>query len=207
MALFTPNLSAAPADHPRLIRSTRTAHISRTTDILHLSLQRGDLQRARRAWAVLVRCKEFDWKAGWRIGLAVLEEEERGRWLERAFLACPDEKESILRELVLTYIAHSRPRAALDQLELYLHSFPFQDNPTLHAHAGMLCLFLSQPSSPNDLPDHALLRQARQEFLATLALDPTNDAARAYKEMVQELATAATEESFEQEASDDESPE
>ncbi|KZT58034.1 hypothetical protein CALCODRAFT_495507 [Calocera cornea HHB12733] len=213
MALFTPAASASPRDPAHLLRSARASHLARTNDILHLSLQRGDLARAKSAWAILIRCKEFDWRKDWRVGLAVLgrREEDRVAFLQKAFLAVPEEKEAILRELTLSYIAQHRERAALDQLELYLHQFPFQDNPTLHAHAGMLCLFLAQGTSStsssgssSNLPDHALLRQARQSFLTALSLDPENDAARAYRDLVDELAKdrPGEEESFEQEASD-----
>ena len=54
--------------------ATRKVHIRRLNDILHLSLERGDLPRARRVWAILVRCKEFDWKSKWRIGLLLLSD-------------------------------------------------------------------------------------------------------------------------------------
>jgi RNA polymerase I-specific transcription initiation factor RRN11 len=44
-------------------------------DILHLSLLRRDLPRARKAWAILIRCPEFEKDAievHWRIGLGLI---------------------------------------------------------------------------------------------------------------------------------------
>lgn len=44
-------------------------------DILHLSLLRRDLPRARKAWAILIRCSEFEKDAievHWRIGLDLM---------------------------------------------------------------------------------------------------------------------------------------
>ncbi|EJT98158.1 hypothetical protein DACRYDRAFT_83901 [Dacryopinax primogenitus] len=196
MAIFSLAASATPSDTTRPHRSSREFHLSRTVDILHLSLQRGDIPRAQRAWAILVRCKEFDWRAQWRIGLAVLQggEQRRIDYLQKAFLACPDEKESILKELVLSYISQSRERAALDQLELYLHAFPFQDNPALHAYAGMLCLYLAQAGETTLGADHNLLREARQHFATTMTLDPKNEAAQTYRQMVRDIAQVGREE-------------
>ena len=44
----------------------RVDHIRRLTDIVHLCLQRRDLVRAQKAWAVLARCHEINLAAaGW----------------------------------------------------------------------------------------------------------------------------------------------
>ena len=48
--------------------SARKVHIRRLYDILELCIHRNDLARARQAWAILVRCKEVNWKAMWRTG-------------------------------------------------------------------------------------------------------------------------------------------
>ena len=48
-------------------------------DILHLSLLRRDLPRARKAWAILIRCSEFEKDAievHWRIGLDLMAWEQ-----------------------------------------------------------------------------------------------------------------------------------
>lgn len=52
--------------------TARKAHICRLNDILQLCLLRQDLPRARRAWAILARCKEVNWKLMWKTGLALL---------------------------------------------------------------------------------------------------------------------------------------
>lgn len=72
-----------PQKAPKLTSSlsTRKAHFRRLYDIYNIALQRNDLHQARRAYAILVRCKEFDWAANWRSGLEMVnlrdnEEEE-----------------------------------------------------------------------------------------------------------------------------------
>ena len=52
--------------------STRKVHIRRLNDILYVCLERGDLNRALRAWQILSTCKEFDWISKWKTGLHLL---------------------------------------------------------------------------------------------------------------------------------------
>lgn len=52
--------------------SARKVHIRRLHDILQISISRDDYPRAKRAWSILVRCKEVDWKEMWRYGLLLL---------------------------------------------------------------------------------------------------------------------------------------
>ena len=52
--------------------TARRVHIRRLYDLLQLCLQRHDLPRARRAWAILARCKEVDWKTMWTTGVHLL---------------------------------------------------------------------------------------------------------------------------------------
>ena len=54
------------------LSTTRKRHIRRLNDLLYLCLERDDLPRARRAWAILTQCKEFDWKGHWRTGLLLV---------------------------------------------------------------------------------------------------------------------------------------
>lgn len=42
-------------------------------DTLHLCIEKGDIQNARRAWNILIQCKEFDWKSMWRTALLLLD--------------------------------------------------------------------------------------------------------------------------------------
>lgn len=53
-------------------QSARKFHIRRLNDIVHLCIQRGDLVRAKAAFAVLARCREIDCMDMWRTGLAVV---------------------------------------------------------------------------------------------------------------------------------------
>lgn len=72
----------------------------------------------------------------------------------------------------------------------YLHSFPFQDNPTLHIYTGMLSMYMSQHRNYDgdmDSSDLNLLREARSQFERTLEVDPGNDVAIKYRDMVDKL--------------------
>ena len=52
--------------------SSRKVHLRRLYDILQLCIHRQDFGRAKHVWAILIRCKEVDWKALWTIGLHIL---------------------------------------------------------------------------------------------------------------------------------------
>ena len=72
------------ADHSFLFSSlsskqpttARKAHIRRLFDILQLCVQRHDWVRAKRAWAILVRCREVDWKAMWTTSILLLQADD-----------------------------------------------------------------------------------------------------------------------------------
>ncbi len=53
-------------------RTARKVHIRRLYDILQLCIQRQDFTRARRAWAILARCKEIQWKFLWMTSLLLV---------------------------------------------------------------------------------------------------------------------------------------
>jgi RNA polymerase I specific initiation factor len=55
--------------------TARKVHIRRLFDILHLSIQRGDLPHARRAFGLLARCGEIEWMAIWKVGLLLLAQD------------------------------------------------------------------------------------------------------------------------------------
>ncbi|KAI6105877.1 hypothetical protein F5141DRAFT_1126535 [Pisolithus sp. B1] len=140
-------------DKPRL--TSRRIHIRRLYDILHLSLQRQDLVRAQRAWAILARCNEVHWKNLWTLSVGDVDSvPTKIDYLRAMMLQHPDEREKILSELIHLYILAGRHRDALDELEFNnndscLPSFPYYDNPTLHLYAGLCCMFNAQLS--NDL--------------------------------------------------------
>ena len=52
--------------------TARKVHIRRLYDIFQICIQRRDYARARRAWAILARCKEFDWMSMWTTGLLLM---------------------------------------------------------------------------------------------------------------------------------------
>src|SRR6266852_5249020 len=52
--------------------SARRVHLRRLYDILHLSIQRGDLLLAQRSFAILARCEDIEWAAIWKFGLIIL---------------------------------------------------------------------------------------------------------------------------------------
>ena len=78
--------------------TARKVHIRRLYDILQLSIQRHQFQRAKRVWAILVHCKEIDWKGLWNVGLHILSEDTTDaggehvavEYLRSMMLQCPD---------------------------------------------------------------------------------------------------------------------
>lgn len=170
--------------------NARQIQLQRLYDIVNLSLQRGDLLRARRAWSILARCKEINWKAMWRLGITLLENDVHGvmesnphkiDFLRTMLLQLPEERERILAELVQHYILAGRYRDALDELEFYLPSFPYRDNPVLHVYAGLLCIFIAQPpesAGANEVEgttyDSNSLSRAQIFLEHAKALDPYN---------------------------------
>ena len=157
----TPFLFASP-DRRAPSSSARRVHLRRLYDILHLSIQRGDLPLARRAFGLLARCEDVEWPDIWKFGLVLLapnpaaEDEDAptpggdvgtqkhieflqvmmlrhpeqvrhapSSVVRRPFanitiyLSAPDyQRESLVRELVLSLAMAGRERDALDELEL-----------------------------------------------------------------------------------------
>lgn len=71
-------LFSAPAPTLNVPSTARKVHLRRLYDVLQLSIHRDDLARARRAWSILVRCKEINWMAMWGIGIHLVEENSYG---------------------------------------------------------------------------------------------------------------------------------
>jgi hypothetical protein len=67
---MTPFLFASPDG--RSPSSARRVHLRRLYDILHLSIQRGDLLLAQKSFALLSRCEDVEWAAIWKFGLIIL---------------------------------------------------------------------------------------------------------------------------------------
>ncbi|KAI0375790.1 hypothetical protein BV20DRAFT_984843 [Pilatotrama ljubarskyi] len=176
--------------------TARKVHIRRLFDILHLCVQRQDWHRARRAWAILARCKEVHWKTMWRTSLLLLGEDEeigtsrpdpeneRVSFLTVMMRQYPEERESILKELVLRLIQGGMYRRAMEELDLYLPSYPYQDNPVLHVYAGLIALYLAQPGDMSEDATHgwnaSYLRDAQAHFERARLIDPSNVVAETF---------------------------
>ncbi|KAG6821541.1 hypothetical protein H0H93_000050 [Arthromyces matolae] len=184
--------------------TSRKAHIRRLYDVLELCIHRNDLQRAMRAWSILARCKEVQWMSMWTTGLLLISAHEdngldasnRLDYLRTMMLRHQDERENILAELVVQLIKSGRHKEALDELELYLPSFPFQDNPVLHIYAALICLYLAQPAelsklikstTAGGLFNSILVREAQSHFQHAQGVDPDNALACRFLEKLPQL--------------------
>ncbi|KAI9574640.1 hypothetical protein HD554DRAFT_2182014 [Boletus coccyginus] len=175
----------SPPEHISPLTSRRV-HLRRLYDVLHLSIQRGDLHRARRAWAILARCKEIDWRTSWTLATGLLDHsghrtesnQTKIDYLRTTMLHVPEDKERILCELVHLYIVAGRHREALNELEFSLPSFPYRDNAVLHIYAGMCSVFASRPGSGSEADvqsiDSEMLDRAQIFFERAKSLDPEN---------------------------------
>ncbi|KAJ3551413.1 hypothetical protein NM688_g4720 [Phlebia brevispora] len=190
--------------------TARKTHICRLYDILQLCIQRNDLERARRAWSILVRCKEINWKLMWRMGLTILSEgrdnssaERDGKHLEylsTMMLQFAEAREPIIQEMVLRLICSGEYERALEELELYLPSPPYEDNPTLHIYAALICIYFAQPEvsrhssqeasqkSKSTTWDDVMLRRAQRYLDRALILDPRDVVAKGWLEKLPTLA-------------------
>ncbi|KAI0030534.1 hypothetical protein K488DRAFT_54031 [Vararia minispora EC-137] len=169
------------------VHTARAVHIRRLYDILLLSLQTDDYRRAQNAYAILLRCKEIDWKELWKLGVYLLGKQDVGRdveFLRAMLLQHPNEREAIMQELVLALVRANCEREALDELELYLPSFPYQDNPALHTYAGIICIHLAGQEREQTPFTSFRLRIAQGYFERARQLDPENGVAQAFLEKV-----------------------
>ncbi|KAI0638332.1 hypothetical protein C8Q77DRAFT_1153995 [Trametes polyzona] len=110
----------------------------------------------------------------------------------------PEERESILKELVLHLIRSGMHRRAMEELDLYLPSYPYQDNPVLHIYAGLIALYLAQPASDMSEEttygqgwDASHLRNAQAHFERARAIDPSNVVAETFLSQLSGATRAA----------------
>lgn len=85
-------------------QSARKFHLRRLNDIVHLCVQRGDLVRAKAAFAILARCREIDWVDMWRTGLAVIGAEngkDSGQLLNNSDSASANARVVYLKAVIL----------------------------------------------------------------------------------------------------------
>ncbi|WWC72500.1 uncharacterized protein I206_106462 [Kwoniella pini CBS 10737] len=154
--------------------SIRKKWIQNLINLLHTCLLNGEITRAKRAWSILVRCREVNWKSRWYWGLLILSHDisftlnevneatqpiafsqnygdkskDIERWLNslRVF-AKEEDKPSLLHALILHLIKSGQYRQAYDQLETWLSSYPYLLSGPLHTYAGLLSFYLAQPPS------------------------------------------------------------
>ncbi|ODO10491.1 hypothetical protein I350_01086 [Cryptococcus amylolentus CBS 6273] len=143
--------------------SLRHAYIQSLAYCLQACLLRGDRERARRAWAILIRCREVNWRTKWEWGLLFLSSQDTDapglasqadqvrhveRWINTLRVTVRnEEKPSLLHALILYYVKEGRYRQALEELETYLPSYPYLLSASLHTYAGLLAFYLAQPAS------------------------------------------------------------
>lgn len=72
----------------------------------------------------------------------------------------------------------------------YLPSPPYQDNPVLHLYAGLVCLYLVQPTGASaGLTGVRSLRDAEHYLERAKFLDPNNVVARTWLQMVYTISS------------------
>ncbi|KAK1233309.1 hypothetical protein PQX77_003535 [Marasmius sp. AFHP31] len=110
--------------------------------------------------------------------------------LRELMLHIPSDREVILQEMIFRLIILERYQDALDELELYLPSFPYQDSPVLHTYAGLLSFCLSQSSERGGEGPHfneSTLREAKSHFERAVTLDSENVVATSFLEKISAL--------------------
>ncbi|KAL7282520.1 hypothetical protein ACG7TL_003991 [Trametes sanguinea] len=75
----------------------------------------------------------------------------------------------------------------MEELDLYLPSYPYQDNPVLHVYAGLIALYVAQPVGDNSEEtiydqgwNASLVRDAQTHFERARAIDPSNVVAETF---------------------------
>lgn len=135
----------------------------------------------------------------WRTGALLVSQHEdpaatareRLEYLTTMMLQFPEAREAVIQEMILQLIASRQYRRALDELELYLPSPPFQENSVLHAYAGLICLYLAQPNGAADVSNEGRsLRDAQQYLDRARYLDPNNMVAAAWADAIPQLSTS-----------------
>ncbi|KAF9268146.1 hypothetical protein L218DRAFT_597969 [Marasmius fiardii PR-910] len=193
--------------------TARKVHIRRLYDIFQLCLHRSDIPRARRAWVILARCKEINWMSMWTTAIYLVGETHSAEdipkqlaLLRELMLHNSADREAILQEMIFRLIILERYGEALDELELYLPSFPYQDNPVLHTYAGLLCLYIAQ--IPGD-GQHTLqfnestLRVAKAHLERAIGLEPDNAVAKLFLDKISNIQSATSHTAMQQHENQD----
>ena len=126
--------------------SARKVTIRRVYDVCMHSLFLGDVERSRKAFGILRRCKEFDWKASWALAIYMLNAHDPDRddtfflsqvqQLRLLMLQDPTrvsdvlsfpaqsqripQREELLNEVLQVLVQNGRYTEALDEIELFV---------------------------------------------------------------------------------------
>ena len=94
--------------------SARKVTIRRLYDVCMHSLCLGDVGRARKAFGILLRCKEFDWKASWSLAIYMLNAHDPERD-DNFFLSQVEQLRSLMLQdpALVSYTSPTRVQARL----------------------------------------------------------------------------------------------
>jgi len=170
--------------------------IRRVYDVCMYSLYSGDFERASKAFGLLLRCKEFKWKDFWSLAVYMLNPHDPDRddafflgqveHLRLLMAQDPTRRQELLNEVLQVLVQNGRYTEALDEIELYLPLFLYQDNLILYTYIGLIRLYMSQdPDSrkENESPD-ALLEEAKTYLNRVIEIDPGNHTVHMFLDMI-----------------------
>ncbi|BFZ60653.1 hypothetical protein YB2330_001695 [Saitoella coloradoensis] len=164
-------------------RSLQKRHLTALTALMHVSLLRRDWERAYKAFSVLIRMKDVNFKKIWGIGLEVLKHARPDKaplYLKRLCIRYPVlsnankdalDARTFFRALILLRIerAQHNPKEysiAQEEMEEKLSDPSYTDDPMLHAYTGLVCLARSDHETDTRIRE--MLREiARKCFEAT----------------------------------------
>ncbi|ODQ53487.1 hypothetical protein SAICODRAFT_79778 [Saitoella complicata NRRL Y-17804] len=164
-------------------RSLQKRHLTALTALMHVSLLRRDWERAYKAFSVLIRMKDVNFKKIWGIGLEVLKHARPDKaplYLKRMCIRYPVlsnankdalDARTFFRALILLRIerAQHNPKEysiAQEEMEEKLSDPSYTDDPMLHTYTGMVCL--ARSGHETDIRIREMLREiARKCFEAT----------------------------------------
>ncbi|EPY49328.1 RNA polymerase I transcription factor subunit Rrn11 [Schizosaccharomyces cryophilus OY26] len=155
----------------------KTKHIDALCTLMHLCLLREDYHRAFHAFSLLLRSKGVDICKLWNIGLEILNQikpDASTEYLERLiarFPANPNKNrtqrsltsEQFFPAYILLLIQRQEYQRAMNALNEYMLSPPFNQNKALYEYSGMLCFELAKNETSDDERDQ-WLQKAKQNL-------------------------------------------
>lgn len=94
--------------------SARLLTIRRLYDVCMYSLYTKDIEQARKAFGILLRCKEFNWKTSWSLAIYMLNpfDSDRG---DSFFLGQVEHLRSLMLQAPVLVSQHHRPTFGCNQ--------------------------------------------------------------------------------------------